>query len=63
VTAAGTPLLEALGDTGATADELAVFLDLPIGTVLGDLARLEASGTVRREGDRYHWGRMLGAAR
>jgi DNA processing protein len=62
VAAAGTPLLEALGDTGATADAVASSLGLAIGTVLGDLARLEASGTVRREGDRYLWSRRLGVA-
>jgi len=55
--AGGTPLLEALGETGSTADTVAAALDLPIGEVLGDLARLEASGTVRRDGDLYSWAR------
>lgn len=53
----GTPLLEALGETGSTADQLATDLELPIAELLGDLARLEASGTVRREGDVYSWTR------
>jgi DNA processing protein len=51
----GVPILEALGNTGASADELARRFAVPIGDLLADLARLEASGTVSRTGDRYIW--------
>ena len=57
----GPPLLQALGVTGATADELCLTFERPVSEVLADLARLEASGTVRREGDRYLWTRAAGA--
>ncbi len=44
------PLLEILGDTGQTLDDLAERMALPIGEVTAAVARLEVAGRVRIEG-------------
>ncbi len=48
----GDGLLDQLGATGRSLDELAVALDEPVSQVLARVARLEAAGAVCRRGER-----------